>query len=271
MEPTNNNDLHWMIDITRMNLFHSYVKTRFDNWHDCNLNANYIQVCDCNGWKCNRYTTPPPPKIWSCIIMKWYTMNTWIHKCWCTFKCSIMPAIRLVNNPTCSCLCLWWNLCRFQSINTNCLWAFVHKYFECLVARLNHFEGALIGYLQWWMLGTYTSKHIFTASQCCEGRRCVNPVMLWGSGAGLSEGWEEWGIPTKGLTDCWLLDANSPGSSGLSPKTIPAGEVCRSSFVAVQSRTHGSSSIQFPSCKRARKDAFSERWKRSTIPLAWGW
>ena len=61
VKPTNNNDLHWMIDITRMNLFHSYVKTRFDNWHDCNLNANYIQVCDCNGWKCNRYTTPPPP------------------------------------------------------------------------------------------------------------------------------------------------------------------------------------------------------------------
>ena len=39
-----------------MNLFHSYVKTRFDNCHDCNLNANYIQVCDCNGCKCNRYT-----------------------------------------------------------------------------------------------------------------------------------------------------------------------------------------------------------------------
>ena len=37
-------------------------------------------------------------------------------------------------------------------------------------------------------------------------------------------------------------DANSPGSSGLSPNTISAGEVCRSSFVAVRrpNRTDGS-------------------------------
>ena len=40
--------------------------------------------------------------------------------------------------------------------------------------------------------------HVQTHIYCepmLRGRRCVNPVMLWGSGAGLSEGWEEWGLP----------------------------------------------------------------------------
>ena len=142
-----------------------------------------------------------------------------------------MPAIRLVNNPTCSCLCLWWNLCRFESINTNCLWAFVHEYFECLVARLNHFEWALIGSLQWWMLGpTRTNTYLLRANVA----RGVGVSTLWCCGeVGLV--WVK-----DGKNGVFPEDANSQGSSGLSPNTISAGEVCRSSFVAVRrpNRTH---------------------------------
>ena len=76
----------------------------------------------------------------------------------------------------------------------------------------------------------------------------------------------------SGLVICEKLK-NSPGSRSVEPYTNSAGLHCKSSFTAVRipSMTIGSSSRQFVLFKRAFKDVFSWRWKRSTIPFVCGW
>ena len=60
-----NNKLDSMIDTTGINVFIRYCKTRFDNWHDCNLTVNYVTyrcVIAITGMQSLHYPPPPQPK-----------------------------------------------------------------------------------------------------------------------------------------------------------------------------------------------------------------
>ena len=66
---------------------------------------------------------------------------------------------------------------------------------------------------------------------------------------------------------------NSPGSWSVWPHTISAAEQSMYALraVLIPTRTNGNSLNQLEVFSLALREAFSCRWNRSTIPLAWGW